>query len=49
MKKTYINPTMVVIKIETSHQMLAGSMGTNNLPDVNFSEATDDNTGYYAD
>lgn len=29
--------------------ILAGSMGTNSLPDVNFSEATDDNTGYYAD
>jgi len=25
MKKTYINPTMTVVKIQTQHQMLAGS------------------------
>ena len=25
MKKTYINPTMTIVKIQTHHQMLAGS------------------------
>ena len=25
MKKTYINPAMVIVKIQTQHQMLAGS------------------------
>jgi hypothetical protein len=25
MKKTYINPTMTIVKIQTQHQMLAGS------------------------
>ena len=27
MKKTYINPTMTIVKIQTHHQMLAGSPG----------------------
>ena len=31
MKKKYINPTMEVIKIKTSHQLLAGSVGMNGL------------------
>ena len=31
MKKRYINPAMEVIKIKTSHQLLAGSVGINSL------------------
>lgn len=31
MKKTYINPKMVVVKMSTCTQMLAGSFDSNNL------------------
>jgi len=38
MKKTYITPNMDVIKITTT-QMLAGSMGTDNTPQIIFGDA----------
>lgn len=38
MKKTYITPNMDVIKMTTA-QMLAGSMGTNNTPQIIFGDA----------
>ena len=49
MKKTYISPTMEVVKIATQHQMLAGSMGSDTRPVINFGDVETDDTGYDAD
>ena len=49
MKKTYIIPTMGIVKIATQHQMLAGSMGGDTRPVINFTDAKTDTDGYYAD
>ena len=48
MKKTYITPHMDVIKMTTT-QMLAGSMGTGNAPQIIFSDATPGADDDYAD
>ena len=44
MKKTYIAPTIEVIRIATT-QMLAGSLGSNETPYVNFDSFDEDDDG----
>lgn len=51
MKKTYINPELTVIEIKANHQLLAGSLGNNDTPYVNFDAVDEDDSleGLYAD
>ena len=46
MKKTYIAPNMVVVKLNTKQKMLAGSLGSTDTPYVNFNQVND---GYSED
>ena len=47
-KKQYIQPTLEVIRIATT-QMLAGSLGDNSTPYVNFTSVDEDSYGLDAD
>lgn len=48
-KKQYIQPNIEVIHLNMEQGLLAGSMGSDSRPILDFTNVADDNTGYYAD
>ena len=51
MKKSYIQPTMEVVLIKIEQSLLTGSLGIEDIPDIDFDDVVDDDTydGLFAD
>ena len=48
-KKQYIQPVIEVVHLNMTQGLLAGSMGNDSRPILDFTSIPDDDTGYEAD